>query len=110
MCKIDLTKTVFSGLLPLVIDDVTDEGDRILVRARTPEGPVPCPGCAAMAVRVHGYHQRTLADVSIDARPVVIRVRVRRLACPTRGCCQTFREQLPGVLEHYQRRTSRLIS
>ncbi|MEU4645637.1 hypothetical protein [Micromonospora sp. NPDC023814] len=35
---------VFSGLLPLLIDDVTDEGERILVRARTPGGPVACPG------------------------------------------------------------------
>ncbi len=39
---------------------------------------------------------------------VVLRVRVRRLVCPTRGCCQTFREQVPGVLERYQRRTTRL--
>lgn len=30
-------KMVFSGLSPLVIDDATDEGERILVRARTPE-------------------------------------------------------------------------
>ncbi|RLK23776.1 transposase [Micromonospora sp. M71_S20] len=101
---------VFSGLLPLVIDDVTDEGERILVRARTPEGPVACPGCAVVTGRVHGYHQRTLADVPVDARPVVLRVRVRRLVCPTRGCRRTFREQLPGVLNRYQRRTFRLIS
>lgn len=106
----DLTKLVFSGLLPLVIDDVTDEGQRILVWARTPEGPVACPGCAAVTSRVHGYHQRTLADVPVDARPVVLRVRVRRLVCPTRGCRQTFREQLPGVLDRYQRRTPQLIS
>ncbi|WP_443709850.1 ISL3 family transposase [Salinispora arenicola] len=109
MCKIDdLTKTVFSGLLPLVIDDVTDEGERILVRARTPEGPVACPGCRALSGRVHGYHQRTLADVPVDARPVVLRVRVRRLVCPTQGCRRTLREQLPGVLSRYQRRTPRL--
>jgi hypothetical protein len=109
VCEIDdLTKTVFSGLLPLVIDDVTDEGERIVVRARTPEGPVACPGCRALSGRVHGYHQRTLADVPVDARPVVLRVRVRRLVCPTRGCRRTFREQLPGVLNRYQRRTPRL--
>ncbi|MDG4793463.1 ISL3 family transposase [Micromonospora sp. WMMD1082] len=101
---------VFSGLSPLVIDDVTDEGERILVRARTPEATVACPGCKVVTGRVHGYHQRTLADVPVDARPVVLRVRVRRLVCPTQGCRRTFREQLPGVLERYQRRTSRLIS
>ncbi|MEU5324346.1 transposase family protein, partial [Streptomyces sp. NPDC021056] len=92
----------------MVIEDVTDEGERISVRARTPEGPVPCPGCGAPSGRVHGFHLRTVADVSVDGRRVVVRVRVRRLVCPTRGCRHTFREQVPGVLERYQRRTARL--
>lgn len=48
------------------------------------------------------------ADVPVDGRRVVVRVRVRRLVCPTRGCRHTFREQVPGVLERYQRRTARL--
>lgn len=34
-----------------------------------------------------------------------------RLVCETRGCArQTFREQVPGVLERHQRRTPRLAS
>jgi len=40
---------------------------------------------------------------------VVVRVRVRRMRCPVAGCAvQTFREQVPGVLDRYQRRTMRL--
>jgi hypothetical protein len=40
---------------------------------------------------------------------VVVSVQVQRLLCPARGCArQTFREQVPGLLERYQRRTSRL--
>ncbi|GAA3476057.1 hypothetical protein GCM10018966_005840 [Streptomyces yanii] len=54
-----------------------------------------------------GYHLRTVADVPVDGRQVVVRVRVRRLVCPTLGCCHTFREQVSGVLERYQRRTAR---
>lgn len=50
---------------------------------------------------------RTVADVPVDGRRAVIHVRVRRLVCPTRGCRHTFREQVPGVLERYQRRTVR---
>jgi transposase len=57
---------------------------------------------------VHGYHWRTVADVPVDGRRVVVRVRVRRLVCPTGGCRHTFREQVPGVLDRYQRRTTRL--
>ncbi|WSE11818.1 ISL3 family transposase (plasmid) [Streptomyces sp. NBC_01445] len=101
---------MFSGLSPLVIEDVTDEGERILVRARTPANTVPCPGCGAPSGRVHGFHLRTVADVPVDGRRAVVRVRVRRLVCPTRGCRHTFREQVPGVLERYQRRTARLTS
>jgi transposase len=103
-----LVGTVFSGLAPLVIEEVDDQGELISIRARTPSGAVSCPGCGAWTQRVHGYHERVVADVPLDARRVVLRVRVRRLVCPSRGCRQTFREQLPGVLERYQRRTPRL--
>jgi transposase len=104
----ELVQTVFSGLSPLVIEDVADEGERIVVRARTPQGTAVCPVCGMSSGRVHGFHVRTVADVPVDGRRVVVRVRVRRLACPTLGCRQTFREQMPGVLERYQRRTARL--
>lgn len=99
---------VFSGLSPLVIEDVADEGSRVGVLARTPPGMVACPDCGVGSARVHGYHLRTVADVPVDGRRVVVEVRIRRLVCPTPGCRQTFREQLPGVLERYQRRTVRL--
>jgi hypothetical protein len=102
----ELVQMVFSGLFPLVIEDVVDEGERIVVRARTPQEAAVCPVCGASTGRVHGYHWRTVADVPVDDRRVVVRVRVRRLVCPTRGCRQTFREQMPGVLERYQRRTA----
>ena len=103
-------RLVFSGLSPLIIDGVDSDGELICVRARTPTLPVACPDCGAPATRVHGYHEPTVTDVPVDARQVVVRVRVRRLVCPTRGCRRTFREQLPGVLERYQRRTTRLAA
>ena len=106
----ELVQTVFSALFPLVMEDVVDEGEWIVVRARTPLDTVVCPVCGASSGRVHGYHWRTVADVPVDGRRVVVRVRVRRLVCPTRGCRNTFREQVPGVLERYQRRTTRLNS
>jgi transposase len=100
---------VFSGLSSLVIEDVTDQDGVIVVRARTAGRPVPCPRCGAGAGHVHGYCERTVADVPADGRPVVVLVRVRRMRCPVAGCpVQTFREQVPGVLDRYQRRPTRL--
>jgi transposase len=99
---------VFSGLSPLLVEEVIDEGTWIAVHARTPDVPAACPKCGAASSKVHSYHQRTVADLPLDGRPVRIRVRVRRLVCPTTECCSTFREQVPGVVDRYQRRTTRL--
>ncbi len=61
--------------------------------------------------KVHGYHGRAVRDVPVDGRQVVVRVRTRQLVCPVRDCGrQTFREQVPGLLERHQRRTARLTN
>lgn len=105
----ELVGVVFSGLSALVVEGVTDEGEVIRVSARTRDDPVPCPVCRAPTAKVHGLHGRTLVDVPVDGRRVVVSVRVRRLVCPVLGCLrQTFREQVPGLVERYQRRTPRL--
>jgi transposase len=104
-----LAGIVFSGLSSLVIEGVEDAGDTIVVRARTRNEPAACPGCGTQTARVHGYHERTPADVPVDGRRVLVKVKARRMRCPVPGCTvQTFREQVPGVLERYQRRTTRL--
>ena len=60
---------------------------------------------------MHQYRERTAADVPADGRKVLVKVRVRRMRCPVLGCpVQTFREQVPGVLDRYQRRTARLTA
>jgi transposase len=69
---------------------------------------VSCPDCGAASTRVHAYHHRQVSDVAVGARRVLLVVRVRRLVCPTDGCRRTFREQVPAVLQRYQRRTVRL--
>jgi len=104
----ELLGIVFSGLSVLVIEEIRDAGEVIIVQARTRAAAVACPGCGAETGRVHGYRERTAADVPSDGRRVVLKVRARRMRCPVTGCeVQTFREQVPGVLDRYQRRTAR---
>ncbi|SNT58219.1 ISL3 family transposase [Actinacidiphila glaucinigra] len=64
----EFVQMVFSGLSPLVIEDVAGEGERIVVRARTPLDTAVCPVCEASSGRVHGYHSRTVADVPVNGR------------------------------------------
>jgi transposase len=97
VCVVNVPATVvFSGLSPLVVEDVVDEGEQIVVWARTPDDPAACPGCGAASARVHGYHWRAVTDVPLDGRPVIVRVQVRRLLCPTMGCRSTFASRSPG--------------
>jgi hypothetical protein len=108
---VELMGIVFSGLSALVIEDVEKERDVICVRARTRGTAVTCPGCGAETARVHEYRDRTAADVPVGGRRVLVRVRVRRMRCPVLDrTVQTFREQVPGVLDRYQRRISRLTA
>jgi hypothetical protein len=107
----ELVGTVFSGLSALVIEDVEDAGEVICVRARTQDKAVACPACGTETTRVHEYRERMVADVPAGGRRVLVKVRVRRMRCPVTGCPrQTFREQVPGVLDRYQRRTTRLTA
>ncbi|WP_405777799.1 ISL3 family transposase [Streptomyces sp. NBC_01538] len=100
---------MFSGLSVLVVEDVEDCGDAVVVTARTRDAAVPCPVCRTLTAKVHGYHRRTVTDVPVDGRSVIVHLRARRLVCPVLGCRrQTFREQIPGLLERHQRRTVRL--
>jgi transposase len=105
-----LVGTVFAGLSALVVEDVKDSGGMVVLTARTRDTAVPCPVCGTETPKVHGYHHRVVKDVPVDGRQVVVHLRVRRLVCPVRNCTrQTFREQIPGLLEHHQRRTVRLV-
>lgn len=104
-----LVEVVFSGLSALVIEGVENAGEVIVVRASTRGGPVQCPSCGTPTRRVHAFQERMPADVPVDGRRVLLQVRVRRMRCRSSGCPrQTFREQVPGLLERYERRTVRL--
>lgn len=100
----ELLKIVFSGLLPLIIEDI-DDGPTIGLRTRAPTNYLlaqpakpPPRRCAPTTSAPHRH--------PVDGKNVHVKVRIRRLVCSARGCSrQTFREQLPSVLTRYQRRT-----
>lgn len=60
-------------------------------------------------MRVHGFHGRTVADVPMDGRRVVVSVQVRRLVRTALGCPrQPSASKVPGLLVRYRCRTTRL--
>jgi transposase len=104
-----LVGVVFSGLSALSVEGVEEAGDVVVVRASTKGDAVACPVCGTLTGRVHAFHERIPADVPVDGRRVLVRLRIRRMRCLVAECARrTFREQVPGVIERYQRRTVRL--
>ncbi|MEU2263644.1 transposase family protein [Streptomyces sp. NPDC019645] len=58
---------------------------------------VTCPECGRGCARVHSRYCRTLADVAVGGRPVLIGLSVRRLFCDSPDCGRrTFTEQVEG--------------
>ncbi|MFB7294207.1 ISL3 family transposase [Actinacidiphila glaucinigra] len=91
------------------VERVWVAGGVVRVAACTRELSVACPDCGRGSARVHSRYRRTLADVAVGGRPVVIGLSVRRLFCDSPGCGRrTFAEQVEGLTVRYQRR-SRLL-
>ena len=66
----------------------------------------PCPVCTRRSRRVHSQYQRTLADLPLAGRPVVLRVQVRRFRCVNPTCPRAiFAERLPRLGPVRARRT-----
>jgi transposase len=101
-------------LLPLVPDtlnvvQVLPEPDHLVIVTAPRPAPSHCPGCQEVSRRPHGSYERTLADLPWQGRPVLLRLRLRRLACTNPACKRrTFCEPVPGVAAAYARRSRRL--
>ncbi|MFJ2774370.1 ISL3 family transposase [Streptomyces sp. NPDC087300] len=102
----DLVRTVAPHLDVVRVERVWSAGGVVRIAARTRELTAPCPDCGRRTTRVHSRYCRTLADVAVGGRPVVIRLSVRRLFCDAPGCGRrTFAEQVEGLTVRYQRRS-----
>ncbi|WP_107050097.1 ISL3 family transposase [Streptomyces bicolor] len=82
------------------------EGGVVRIAARTRELAVACPDCSHASARVHSRYVRTLADVTVGGRQVLIGLSVRRVFCDSPSCSRrTFAEQIEGLTVRYQRRS-----
>ncbi|MEV0966265.1 transposase family protein [Streptomyces sp. NPDC049910] len=88
------------------VERVWAKGGTVHMAARTRELMVACPECGRRSARVHSRYCRTLADVAVGGRPVLIGLTVRRLFCDSPDCGRrTFAEQVEGLTVRYQRRS-----
>lgn len=93
----------------LVIDHV-EVGTGLTITARPVAALARCPGCDQPSSRIHNRYTRTLSDLPVAGRRVVIDIRVRRFRCIGPDCrTKIFAERLgPDLAVAYGRRTARL--
>ncbi|NEU14257.1 ISL3 family transposase [Methylobacterium sp. BTF04] len=93
----------------LVVDHVA-AGAGLTITARPVAASARCPGCDRPSSRIHSRYTRTLSDLPVAGRRVVITVSVRRFRCVEVDCrTRIFAERLgPDLAPAYARRTTRL--
>jgi transposase len=93
----------------LVIDGISADAGVVQMHGHARAATARCRRCGQESARVHSRYERTLADVALGGRPVLIRLGVRRFFCDNAECAAvTFAEQLPDLAARYARRTALL--
>lgn len=83
--------------------------DCITISASSASLSASCPQCHNNSSKVHSGYIRTLADLSLGARKVVVHLDIRRFFCKETQCKRiTFAEPVSDFAVRYARRTNHL--
>ena len=85
------------------------DSDCITISASSTSLSASCPQCHHDSSKVHSGYIRTLADLSLGVRKVVIKLDIRRFFCKEQACEQvTFAEPVSEFVSRYSRRSNQL--
>ena len=95
----------------LVLEQVQLCGEVVHVSVRSSAPGASCMDCGVWSESFHSGYARSIADLPLADRQLVMHLRVRRFRCHEPTCIRkTFVEQVPALVERYGRRTRRLRS
>jgi len=95
----------------LVLEHVQLCGQIAHLFVRPAASGASCPMCACWSEAFHSSYERTLADLPLADRQMVVHLQVRRFRCHEPTCPRkTFVEQVLALADRYARRTRRLRS
>ena len=98
--------TRFPHLAGLCVDQVTLDGETVRLQLTARARSARCPVCSRRSTRVQSTYHRTVADLPIAGRRLLLRLRVRRFRCDARRCPRAiFAERFPRLVAVRGRRT-----
>jgi transposase len=104
-----LTEVLFPGIAGLQVDTVGVETLSVHLYVSTTQLTSCCPVCHTPSTAIHSRYWRTLADLPLGGRRVVLHLRTRRFFCRVTSCRRRiFTERLPTLMAPWARRTQRL--
>ena len=98
--------SLFPHLAGLRLEQVTLDGETVTLHLAASARFARCPLCTRRSKRVHSVYHRTVADLPLAGRQLILRLRVRRFRCSARRCPRViFAERFPKLVAAYGRRT-----
>lgn len=98
--------TLFPHLAGLRPEQVMLDGETVTLHLAATARFARCPLCTRRSKRVQSIYHRTVADLPLAGRQLLLRLRVRRFRCSARRCPRAiFAERFPKLVAAYGRRT-----
>jgi transposase len=98
--------SLFPHLAGLRLEQVTLDGAIITLHLAASARFARCPLCARRSKRVQSVYYRTVADLPLAGRQLILHLRVRRFRCGAQRCPRAiFAERFPKLVAAYGRRT-----
>jgi transposase len=98
--------SLFPHLAGLRLEQVALDVETVRLRLAASARFARCPRCTRRSKRVHSAYHRTVADLPVAGRQLILRLRVRRFRCGARRCPRAiFAERFPKLVAAYGRRT-----
>jgi transposase len=98
--------SLFPHLAGLRLEQVALDGETVRLHLAASARFARCPLCTRRSKRVHSAYHRTVADLPVAGRQLILRLRVRRFRCGARHCPRAiFAERFPKLVAAYGRRT-----
>jgi transposase len=97
---------LFPHLAGLRLEQVKLDGETVTFHLAASARFARCPLCTQRSRRVQSVYHRTVADLPLAGRRLLLRLRVRRFRCGARSCPRAiFAERFPKLVAAYGRRT-----
>ena len=98
--------SLFPHLAGFRLEQVTLDGETVMLHLAASARFAHCPLCTRRSKRVQSVYHRTVADLPIAGRQLILRLRVRRFRCGGRRCPRAiFAERFPNLVVAYGRRS-----